>query len=77
MNDNNRDILNCRQEFLQQSPFLRISDCYCSLNGKTIRILIRHLMVKYTGCTLKLRAVKLLFVIFGRLRLFCKNYDFG
>ena len=34
------------------------------LSGKIKKILDRH---KYTGCTLKLRAVKLLFVIFGRL----------
>ena len=33
MNDNNRDILNCLLEFLQQFPFLRISDCYYSLNS--------------------------------------------
>ena len=33
MNDNNRDILNCLLEFSQQSPFLRISDCYYSLNS--------------------------------------------
>ena len=37
------------------------------------------LIIRYTGCTLKLRAVKLLFVIFGRLSysFFCSNYGFG
>ena len=31
-NDNNRELLSCLLEFSQRSPFLRILDCYCSLN---------------------------------------------
>ena len=38
------------------------------LVNKSKQLIFKYLIV-YTGCTLKLRAVKLLFVIFGRLKL--------